>query len=210
MAGKTLYLGLNPPKDEEGIVHFPVIHIKTFPVETPSIIKMMSDWEAYTHLVLTSKSAVKAVDSYCSHFDCQREGKVGIAVGKATAKEMESCGFSVDHIAQREQAEGILEVLECLELGEASILWPHSALSRNVLSDYFLKKKLHVKDVVVYDTLPVDTDLANAPDLEQFKKIIFTSPSTVDAFLGIYGTLNVVPELIAIGPITRDRLCQLH
>jgi len=206
MEGKTLYLGLHPPKEGEDFVHFPVIQVEHFSVDHPFIFTMMMNWGEYTHLVFTSRSAVKGLNWCCEYYGHEKSGKVGISVGKATAKEMERCGFSVDYVAEREQAEGIIEWLDRLDLKKAFVLWPHSTQSRSLLSDYFVSKEIRTADVTLYDTVAVDVSNRELPDLDQFEKIIFTSPSTVDAFLKIYGSLDVNAELVAIGPITHDRL----
>lgn len=206
MSGQTLYLGLNAPRDREGIVHFPVIRIVPRSAQDPFIMKMVERWDAYTHLVCTSRSAVCCLRSICEVYGCEHDRLIGIAVGKATASEMSVNGFPVEFIAGKEQAEGVVEVLDSMDLGDAHVLWPHSALSRSVLCDYFSEQKIQHDDVVIYDTVAVNVEKSDAPDLDQFTKIVFTSPSTVDAFFAIYGTLDVAAELVAIGPITQEAI----
>jgi uroporphyrinogen-III synthase len=44
------------------------------------------------------------------------------------------------------------------------------------------------------------------PDLRLFDEIVFTSPSTVDAFFEIFGHIPSGKKIVAIGPVTADRL----
>lgn len=201
---KTLFLGLHPPKDNPHLVHFPIIRIEPLPTWHPLVMHMMKKWQSYTHILFTSRSAVRLLAKYCVFFGCDPTQKKGIAVGRATAGEMAHCRFCVDYVAELEQAEGVVELLTQISLREASLLWPHSALARGVLSDYFKKNKLKVEEVPIYTTLAVDSH--DPPDLNMFRRIIFTSPSTVDAFIKIYGSLPCDKELAFIGPITEKRL----
>jgi uroporphyrinogen-III synthase len=204
MKAKTLYLGLNPPKEDPSVTHFPVIRIVPRELDDPLVMGMLDKWNSYTHLLYTSRSAVRVMHKYCKRVGVSVTGKIGISVGQATAKEMRTYGFSVDHVAAREQAEGVVDLLETLELKKASLLWPHSALSRSVLKDYFREKEFIAEGVVVYDTVAVHSN--DPPDLATFERIIFTSPSTVDVFMAIYGSLPKDKELIPIGPITHKAL----
>jgi uroporphyrinogen-III synthase len=56
----------------------------------------------------------------------------------------------------------------------------------------------------LYDT--VTQKLEPKPDLNHVQEIVFTSPSTVLAFLEIFGALPKGKKLIAIGPITQQQL----
>lgn len=205
MSGKTLYLGLTPPQKDD-VVHFPVIRIVQHSFDDESVVEMMAQWNAFTHLIFTSKSAVQTVGMYCETYRHDAKDKIGIAVGKATAEEMEQYGFPVALIAEKEQAEGIVEVLDGLNLKDAFVLWPHSSLSRNIISNYLLDRKVKFSDVAVYNTVSVEVSREDAPNLDQFEKIVFTSPSTVEAFTKIYGDVELKAELVPIGPITREAL----
>ena len=62
------------------------------------------------------------------------------------------------------------------------------------------------KECALYDTVTyLPTPQLN---LVEFDEIIFTSPSTVDAFVEIFRELPSDINLIAIGPITEDYLSE--
>lgn len=208
MPKKTLYLGLNPPKDKPNIIHYPVIRIEPRTFQDPSIANMMDNWEAYTHLMITSRSAVSILHTYCEQLGYKKSKKIGIAVGKATASEMKKYGFTVDYLASKEQAEGVIDILEAIDLEQAYILWPHSVLSRSLLGEYLQSKHIRHEDVIVYDTLKQQP--GHFPNFKEIDTIVFTSPSTVSAFLTIFGTFPEGPTLQSIGPITEKAINSLR
>ncbi len=206
---QTLYLGLEPSRDPsfQG-VHFPIITIKPFPIESPDIQDTLTDLEHFTLLIFTSKIAVQLFHhlleiSNRSIHSLSTSIKI-VAVGKVTATYLDKFGFSHVSTAKEETAEGVVELLSQLNLDNPYILWPHSALSRPVLPEFFESRGWRYKECILYDTV---TSQANPlPDLSQFHTIVFTSPSTVDAFLVRYGAIPLEKQLVALGPITQERL----
>lgn len=118
-----------------------------------------------------------------------------IAVGQKTAEALGRPCL----VAEEETAEGVIKILKTLN--DPYVLYPHSARSRSVISEYLTD--IRHKEIIAYDTVsqvPFDP-----PPLDPFDEIFFTSPSTVDAFLEIYGALPD-KQLIAQGEITRKHL----
>ena len=107
-------------------------------------------------------------------------------------------------IPKAETAEGIIQELDKQDLENVHFFWPHSALSRPVLSEYFTLKNHPFDEIVLYDTLPQKP--GPLPSEEAFDQIIFTSPSTVDAFLKLFGKFPEGKVLKAIGPVTAKYL----
>lgn len=195
---RILHLGLEAPRpsSDEEIVHCPLIKISPRPIDRAAF----ADLPSYTHLIFTSKSAV---DIFCSEITASSlAGKEIIAVGHATALRLLERGIRVTATALDERAEGIIELLEKMDLSAAFLFWPHSAQARPLLRDYFDRSKLLYREALLYDTLPRQPD--RLPDLASIDEISFTSPSTVDAFLKFYGRLPKDKSLKAIGPVTED------
>ena len=119
-----------------------------------------------------------------------------IAVGRKTAETLHGHGMKVQTIAKEETAEGIIEELRSMNLSEAKIFWPHSALSRTVIPDYLKANRIEFLDCVLYDTIPKKTEPLF--DLDVVEEIVFTSPSCVDGFFQAYGTF---PENKIMTPI---------
>lgn len=203
---KILYLGLNLPAEQQGnhYIHYPVIDVVPISTDEPSIQEAIHDIPHYTHLIFTSKNAVNFFLKLCDVKNVF--GKEIIAVGKATAAKLQESGLSANYIALKEQAEGVIEILETLNLKNAYLFWPRSSRARSVITDYLIEKDVAYRDVAIYDTV-CQKPLA-IPSIEDFDEIIFTSPSTVDGFIAIFGSLPKTKILKTIGPITLQRLDQ--
>ena len=184
---KILYLGLRPPADtpHERYIHFPVIAIE--PVE------WSGDLCAYTHLIFTSPTAVSLLLE-----KTPAQGKKTIAVGHATAAELRRFGHE-PMIAEEETAEGVVELLSLLNLKGAHLFWPHSGQARRVISDYCKIHSIQLTESILYQVIPVCP--RPLPIMEEFDEVLFTSPSTVDAFLRIFPKLPG-EKCRAIGPVT--------
>lgn len=190
----ALYLGLNVPKDDliRKYMHAPLIKI------VPKKIDKIPDIEPYTHFIFTSQSTV---DLFFTMIPAVAlVNKCIISVGKKTSQRLESLGAVVAITATNETSEGIVEVLRGMDLNNSHIFWPHSALSRSVISDYLNSEKIPLKEWILYDTVfNKNTEL---PGLDSIDEIIFTSPSTVDAFLHFYKELPSNKILTPIGSVT--------
>lgn len=178
----TLYLGLrcsNPLWH-----HFPIIRTQPLPFEPVANA---------THYIFTSRTAVKIYSPFI-------EDKPIFCTGAATARELPS-HFQI-HKAENEQAEGVVELLDQANLKDAHIVWPRSAQAREVISK-FKKENVKLTEIPLYTISP--TTLA-PPSPTPFKTIYFTSPSCVDAYITLYGSLPSDKQLISIGAITQEHL----
>jgi hydroxymethylbilane synthase len=205
----SLYLGLDMPAllKEQRAIHLPIIRIVPRDPLSADIQGAFKNMHEYTHLVFTSKSAVRIFMDFLPVFRLDvkdLKNKHVIAVGRSTASVLYECGLHVDIVASDETAEGVTQELNRLQLQHAYFLWPHSALSRTVLNEYMENNHLRYRECVLYDTVPLQP--SPPPLLTQFKEIIFTSPSTVDAFKQIYGTIPKGIKLTSIGPVTQTHL----
>jgi uroporphyrinogen-III synthase len=208
-----LYTGLELPShcntpiaallEGKNVVHFPLIKILPRPLEDAGVQRTLQLLPDATHLIFTSKQAVKIflglpfpVERLCS----KRFG----AVGRMTAAYLQAHGMPVHFVAQEETQEGLIVQMQAENLRHASILWPRSSLSRPVLTAWLDREQVTYYAPAVYDT--VAQVPAALPDLAKVDEILFTSPSTVDAFLSAYHSLPHDKLLHAIGPVTRDSL----
>jgi uroporphyrinogen-III synthase len=185
----TLYLGLRPPPNFDGI-HYPVIQIIPLHPELPRV-------SPFTHLIFTSRTAVEL-------FPLEPGNLRILSVGRATTAAIEQRGWHTALTAIDECAEGIIELLDQEDLANANILWPHSKRSRSLIADTLKKRGIRYHDAALYDT--VANQPGPPPNLNEIDTIIFTSPSTVDGFLAIYGCFPEGKQLETIGPITRSHL----
>jgi uroporphyrinogen-III synthase len=85
---------------------------------------------------------------------------------------------------------------------------PRSSLSRPILANFFNEREIRYQACDLYDTL--SQWIEPKPDLDQVNEVVFTSPSTVKAFLEIFGGLPKGIKCLAIGPVTQQALADLR
>lgn len=202
-----LCLGPEVPRAlaDEQVIHCPLIEIQALAASDPDIAEAITSWQDYTHLIFTSKTAVDLAAALFKLKQCQ--GRAVIAVGEATADRLRRFEVDIDHIATQETAEGVVAVLDSLDLSDARILWPRSALARPVITNYLEDQNIRFDAPPIYNTVPCTPD--TLPPLDAVTTIYFSSPSTVDGFLRVYGEIPSNKTIRAIGPITRQRLTQV-
>ena len=84
------------------------------------------------------------------------------------------------------------------------VFYPHSSLSSEAIPLALQELGFNVDSVVAYNNvLPKHVRRVN---LNHFKRIVFTSPSTIDNFIKLYGKLPENTEFITRGPITQAHL----
>ncbi len=207
---KVLYLGTDPSHyvDEQAlIVHFPLIRILPRDFSEFKIQSQFGDLCEYTHFLLTSKHAVhifmQALRAYGFLLTSILD-KNFLAIGPSTKEALKFYG--IDHVQQPKVAtqEGMMDLLDKLECEKAYFFYPRSSRARPVLSYYLRVRKLRHQVCDLYDTL--DKPEGSLPPLEKFNEIVFTSPSTVEAFKKLQVILPENIVIKAIGPITKASL----
>ena len=84
------------------------------------------------------------------------------------------------------------------------VFYPHSSLSSEAIPLALQELGFSVDSVIAYNNvLPKNIRRVN---LNHFKRIVFTSPSTIDNFIKLYGKLPENTEFITRGPITQAHL----
>lgn len=84
------------------------------------------------------------------------------------------------------------------------VFYPHSSLSPEDIPLALQELGFNVLSAIVYNNeLPKNPRRVN---LNHFKRIVFTSPSTIDNFIKLYGKLPENTEFITRGPITQAHL----
>ncbi|HSX10647.1 MAG TPA: uroporphyrinogen-III synthase [Chlamydiales bacterium] len=182
----TLYLGLNPTP---GTFHYPVIRT----VYCANLEPALALWPLFTHIIFTSQTAV--------HYWPGPWDKHLIAIGAATATALK--GKEV-LIAPEATQEGIIALIRNID---GYFFLPRSRLTRPTLTDFMTAQKIPHFALTLYDT--IFQKLEPVPNLADFDEIVFTSPSTVEGFLRIYGKLPNGIKLTPIGPITAGHLQSL-
>lgn len=84
------------------------------------------------------------------------------------------------------------------------VFYPHSSLSPEDIPLALQELGFNVLSAIVYNNeLPKNPRRVN---LNHFKRIVFTSPSTIDNFIKLYGKLPENTDFITRGPITQAHL----
>lgn len=210
---KILYLGLEAPEEDcsKNFFHFPIIQVLARAPHLAEIRETFAQINEYTHFIFTSKNSVRFFLKTLFYFQLPIAflvNKTVIAVGKKTAQLLADCKIALSQVAEEETAEGIINLLKKSNLCRAYICWPHSALSRSLLKEFFINNQVRFKECILYDTLPHLPEPLPALRhiVDQVEEIIFTSPSTVDAFLHFLGKFPQNKKLTSIGPITQQHI----
>ncbi|WP_316358979.1 uroporphyrinogen-III synthase [Candidatus Neptunichlamydia sp. REUL1] len=198
---RVLYLGTEGKK---GMEHLPLIEIIPRDFQGFEIQTAMADFSEYTHVILTSKNGARIFCDCMEYYKVKLQGKKVFAVGKVTAKALEERGVKVDEVAVEETQEGVIHLLAMEDLDDAYVLLPQSSRARSALSSSLMLRRVRHQKVSIYDTKKKIPGVK--PDLKSFDEIIFTSPSTVEAFSETFTAVPKGIKLTAIGAITRNIL----
>lgn len=213
----TLYLGTDPTQFESQgrasghLIHYPVIKIIPRSLDVPELRFAFDDIDEYTHFIFTSKNAVKVFFTHLISLQKSAaglQGKQVIAIGEVTAAHLCAQGLIPTHLSPEETQEGVVKLLNTMDLGNAYIFMPRSSLSRPILANFFHERQVRYQACDLYDTIP--QAITPIPDLDQIDEIVFTSPSTVKAFVEIFGGLPKGKKCFAIGPVTAQALLDVH
>lgn len=191
---KILYFGLDPSRyrTADEIIHCPLIETRPLPYEAVKPFFAIP----HAHVLFTSRTAVAYYFKYAEAKD-----KSYLCIGEGTAARLADYGMAAACIAEEACGEGVVALLEKSAWGH--ILYPHSAKSRPLLPDYLQGKGT---PFALYDTFPRKIQL---PELDQYDKYVFTSPSTVEAFSRLCRKLPAREKCEAIGPVTQNALNKL-
>ncbi len=150
-----------------------------------------TDW-----IVFTSRYGVRFFDGVVGN------AKVA-SVGPVTSKELEVKGITPDFESPTQSADGLLQYFS--NQPPQRILLPRSDKGLKALSEGLATMGHKVTDIAVYTNRP-NPDAVRL-DLSKVDKVVFTSPSTVEAFKTLYGTK--IPNhllLIAKGKTTYEAI----
>jgi uroporphyrinogen-III synthase len=168
--------------------HYPVIRTEF----CGKLNEALELWAQFTHVIFTSQTTV---EYWPGPWD-----KKAIAIGDATASALKQRGVQ-PLVAPFSTQEGVVELIRNIK---GYFFIPRSKQARSFLTDFLKEQKIPFYTLDLYSTL--FQRLEPVPILDDFDEIVFTSPSTVQGFLLIYGNLPKEKKLTAIGPITEAAL----
>ena len=186
------------------VVHTPLIKIAD-PDDWRPLEAAVDSLASYSLVVFTSRFAVAALVErlLARGGDARRlAGARLAAIGQATAGALRSRGLAADVVAASEHTRGLLEALRSAgPLAGERVLVPRSALADDTLPEALRAAGAKVAAVTAYRNVPSSDPVR--VDLAALDAVLFTSPSTVAAFRGLYG--ERIPPALALwcrGPRT--------
>lgn len=195
---RTLYTGLTCPNTD--YLHTPLIEIRPVQDDT-QLRRALASLNTYDYLLLTSRQAVAPLVAALPA-PAIPPGTRLVTIGPATAAALRAAGFA--HIEQPEEDNSHAIVRWFAREPCGRVLIPRSNLALPIIPEGLRHLGFEVDCVTAYEThIPEHPQKA---DLSTIDRIVFTSPSTVDNFVRLYGSLPTDKELTARGPITLKHL----
>ena len=196
----VLVLGSHPEKYEHlgNIVHRRIIDC--VPLDDYSNADaVLADISRFDWLIFTSVNGVK-------HF-FERLHKAGkdtrtlagmriAAIGRTTAERLCEFGISADMVPQTESSAGLLGEFKKLDMQQHQVLIPCSQIASDELPSGLASMGAVVEHLTVYKT--IETEPAEV-DFDHIDRILFTSGSTVRAFINRYGSVPAGIEVYCLG-----------
>ena len=118
------------------------------------------------------------------------------AIGKTTAGELAGFGILADLVPDNESSAGLLEKFASLDMKGKQVLLPRAKVASRELPEGLAAMGAEVAEVPVYMTVEVEpADV----DFEHIDKILFTSGSSVRAFVAKFGKVPPRVEAYCLG-----------
>ena len=183
------------------IVHRPLI--KSVPLDDyTQADKLLKQIDTFDWIVFTSTNGVE--------FFFQRLNAVGLdtrsigtakiaAIGKTTAEKLKTFGVLVDMQPSLESSAGLLEEFKKVSAKGKRILIVRPKAGSSMLLDDLAAADAAIEAVVVYRNVDIEPE---ETDFDFIDKILFTSGSTVRAFLKLYGSVPDGVKVYCLGQPT--------
>lgn len=207
---RVLFTGLDSSQYKHlgEIIHTPLISIEPL-LDSSALETAIKNLRDFEHLVFTSKNTVYyffealfrlSLDSrFLAHLQIY-------SIGKTTSSALLRYGIVADEVAFPEDSEGMIQLFEDKE-AKGKILIPRSDKALGIIPSGLKKTGLDVYTVEAYrNVMPTDIDKI---DLTKIDSIVFTSPSCVDNFCTIYGSIPTDKSIVVKGCTTYKHLMKL-
>jgi uroporphyrinogen III methyltransferase / synthase len=134
-------------------------------------------------------------------------GTTVAAIGPGTARALAKVGVLADVVPERFVAEGLIEVLEPIEVEGKRVLVARAAEARDVLPEYLETRGAQVDVVSLYETVREQPGEAEIERAQGADYITFTSSSTVTNLAEALGDrFPTGARIVSIGPITSETI----
>jgi uroporphyrinogen III methyltransferase/synthase len=193
---RILVLGTHPEKYRHlgAIVHRPMV--KCVGLEDYSNLdQVLKRLDTFEWLTFTSANGARFFFDRLKRngLDARALSAMKVAaIGKTTARRLTAFGILADLVPDKESSLGLLEEFGVLEMKNKNVLLPQAESASRELPEGLAALGAAVETVSVYMTIEIEpADV----DFEHIDKILFTSGSTVRAFVKKFG--RVPPHIKA-------------
>lgn len=189
----TLYTGLTSP--DANYIHTPLIEIVPVDDET-QLRRAIADIDSYDYVLFTSRYAAKYVGALSV-----RHTRI-VSIGRTTTKALHQIGVEEVYEVEEDNSYGVISWFSSQSRGR--VLIPRSNLALPIIPQGLRQLGFEVDCITAYNNrMPEHLKKVN---LDEIDRIVFTSPSTIDNFIRLYGALPEKKELVTRGPITEQYL----
>jgi uroporphyrinogen III methyltransferase/synthase len=122
-------------------------------------------------------------------------------IGKTTARRLAGFGILADLVPGTESSAGLLEEFKTLKIRGKKVLLPQARAASGELAEGLVRMGATVEEAPAYET--VEMEPADV-DLEYIDKILFTSGSTVRAFVKKFGRVPSHIKAYCLGVPTQQ------
>ncbi len=189
----TLYTGLTSP--DANYIHTPLIEIVSVDDDT-QLRRAIADIDSYDYVLFTSRYAAKYVGALSV-----MHTRI-VSIGRTTTKALHQIGVEEVDEVEEDNSYGVVSWFSSQSRGR--VLIPRSNLALPIIPEGLRQLGFEVDCITAYNNrMPEHPKKVN---LDEIDRIVFTSPSTIDNFIRIYGALPEKKELVTRGPITEQHL----
>lgn len=191
----VLYTGAVCPNSS--YIHTPLIEI--IGVDDDTLLRSATNrLQEFDYLLFTSRFAVKYWILSNGGFDIENV----VSIGAKTSEALRNAGVKNIKQTEKDDSYGVIDWFSAQKKGR--VLIPRSNIALPIIPDGLKALGFEVETVTAYiNRMPQNPIKVN---LDKIDKIIFTSPSTVDNFVKLYGGIPNEKILETRGVVTEKRL----
>lgn len=197
---KILHLGNHPQRYSHlgVIVHRQLIRCE--PVESNELItKCINNASRYDWIVFTSPNGIWFFFEklYAAGQDARVFATTKFAViGSASGQQLAKYGIRADICPSNESSKGLLEAFTDIDVIGKSFLLPQAKVSSPELPEGLSQRGAEITKLTLYETVEADCEDI---DFDYIDKVLFTSGSTVRAFMNKFTSLPEHVEALCLG-----------
>ena len=209
MEKRVLYTGIDPAGYAGGknFFHLPYVSLHYRSLSEMDGKEIFEKIYGYTHLLFSTKFSVKSFFYFMRKWGVPKqylEPVFVLALGNSTKVALEEEGIAINYIGSDETEEGMVRMLESIDLEGAKLLIPQSGMHRPKLVHFLVEKEISYQEVVLYDLQKERPE--TKVKLESFDEIVFSTPVAVDAFFEVHDDIPPSVHVHCMGLSTRKKL----